>query len=135
MKNFVCAQSMSYQQVKTTEGTTVQVGACTNGDVWIEVVPPNAHKILEWISLDRLRTASVTSSLSLIGVAHVSPVTNKDSVRLAQASKGVICQAMQGQTKIIRVVREGGKCFREKIEVLKGKVASRREVPCNTGCS
>lgn len=135
MKNFACAQSMSYQQVKTTEGITVQVGACTNGDVLIEVVPLNATKILEWISLDRLRTASVTSSLSLIGMAHAGPFKGGGSIRLAQTGNGVVCQAMQGSSKIVRVVRENGKCYREEIEVLKGKVVNRREVPCSAGCN
>ena len=135
MKNFACAQAMSYQQVKTTDDITVQVGACTNGDVLIEVVPPQGNKILEWISLERLRTASLTSSLSLIGTAHAGPDAATGVIRLAQTSKGVVCQAMQGPATIVRVVREGNKCFREEIEVLKGKVASRREVPCDTRCN
>jgi hypothetical protein len=32
----------------------VQVGACANGDVLIEVLPPKGTNIVEWISLERL---------------------------------------------------------------------------------
>lgn len=139
MKNFACAQSMVSQAVSTAEGIRVQVGACPNGDVLIEVVPPTASRILEWISLERIRSASMTSSLSLIGSAHAlgaqavpSSASPAGQTRVAQAN--TVCQKMQGQTKIIRVVNQNGKCFREEIDVLKGKVVSRKPVPCNTGC-
>lgn len=139
IKNFACAQSMMSQVVNTNEGIRVQVGACANGDVLIEVVPPKVNRILEWISLDRLRSASMTSSLSLIGSAHalgaqgyMQPAPSDGLSRVAQAN--TVCQKMQGQTKIIRVVNQNGKCFREEIDVLKGKVVSRKAVPCSTEC-
>ena len=52
--------------------------------------------------------------------------------RLAQAST-TKCQIMQGNTKIIRIVREGNVCFREVIDVLKGK-KTRASVSCSAQC-
>jgi hypothetical protein len=54
VKNFACAQGITYQQVRTDENVLVQVGACANGDVLIEVLPPKGTNIVEWISLERL---------------------------------------------------------------------------------
>lgn len=140
IKNFACTQDITYQQVKTSENTLVKVGACSNGDVLIEVVAPAADRIVEWISLERLKTASAVSALSLIGKAHAralpAPAASKpaqDLTRLAQASS-TKCQTMQGKTRIIRIVQEGGACYREEIDVMKGKVVSRRPVPCSTPC-
>ena len=140
IKNFTCAQNITYQQVKTTENTMVKVGACTNGDVLIEVVAPATDRIVEWISLDKLKTASAVSSLSLIGKAHASAVPNPDPAqsRPAQsmtrlAAGTTKCQVMQGTTKIIRIVQEGGTCYREVIDVMKGK-KSRQPVPCSSSC-
>ena len=140
IKNFACAQDISYQQVKTAENILVKVGACANGDVLIDVVAPAADRIVEWISLERLKTASAVSSLSLIGRAAASalphsPVARpgQNATRLAQAST-TKCQKMQGQTRIIRIVQEGSVCYREEIDVMKGRVVSRRPVPCTASC-
>ena len=47
----------------------------------------------------------------------------------------VVCQAMPEKGKIIRIVNEGGKCFREHFSAFQGKVDKREEVQCNTSCS
>ena len=140
VKNFSCAQNISYQQVKTAKNTLVQVGACANGDVLIEVVPSKGNRILEWISLDRLQTASAVSSMSLIGSAKAAVSQNpgsgkheNDMIRVAQGTT-IKCQKMQGKTKIVRIVQEGSKCFREEISVMKGSVQSRTPVPCSASC-
>lgn len=49
------------------------------------------------------------------------------------AAKDVKCQIHDGQM-ITRVVSEGGLCFKDTIDVLKGTVLSREEVPCRTTC-
>lgn len=46
----------------------------------------------------------------------------------------VICQTLQSKTQIIRVVNEGGKCYRESFSPFQGRVDKRDEVPCNTQC-
>jgi hypothetical protein len=140
IKNFACAQDIIYQQVKTSETSLVKVGACRNGDVLIEVVAPPADRIVEWISLEKLKTASTVSSLSLIGKAHAGAVPNPDPAQsrparsLKRLAAGATkCQVMQGTTKIIRIVQEGSTCYREVIDVMKGK-KTRTPVPCSTSC-
>lgn len=142
VKNFSCAQNITYQQVRTDENILVQVGACANGDVLIEVVPAGGNRIVEWISLERLKTASTVSSLSLVGKAYAAATAHgagskppAAGTRLAQSGSAIKCQTMQGQTKVIRIVQENGKCFREEISVMKGAVTSRRPVPCSTPCN
>jgi hypothetical protein len=53
--------------------------------------------------------------------------------QVAQAMQ-VVCTALQGKTQIIRIVNEGGKCYRETFSPVAGKVEKREEVPCNTQC-
>ena len=140
IKNFDCTQSMSYQQVQTRSGIQVQVGGCPNGDVLIEVKSPAGVRVVEWIPVGQSQSASNSFGLSIIGTAlaaigkdEKAPAKAPSGQRVAQAS--VVCQAMQGSSRIIRVVRENGKCFREEIEVMKGKVVNRAEVACSTKCS
>ena len=140
VKNFACARNITYQQVRTAEDTLVQVGACANGDVLIEVAPPGGSRIVEWISLERLKTASAVSSLSLIGSAYAGiaarPAPKKAAegqIVLAQAGTVIKCQKMQ-KTRIIRIVQQGNACFREEIDVMKGTVVSRRPVACTATC-
>jgi len=140
IKNFECAQSMTYQQVKTKDGIQVQVGACSNGDVLIEVQSPSAERVLEWIPLNRIQLASTVSSISLVSSAFATiqsrpsaPAAQSNEHRFAQAS--VMCQVQQGSSKIIRIVNENGKCFREEIEMMKGKVVKRTPVDCGAKCS
>ena len=139
VKNFACARNIAYQQVRTDEDTLVQVGACANGDVLIEVAPPGGSRIVEWISLERLKTASAVSSLSLIATAYAGSDPQSSSKKpadglivLALANSTIKCQKMQA-AKIIRVVQEGNACFREEIDVMKGTV-NRRPVPCTASC-
>ena len=142
VKNFTCAQNISRQQVKTEKNILVQVGACANGDVLIEVVPPKGNRVLQWISLERLQTASAVSGLSYhrpcqcgdrgCNCRTTRPVTQVVT-RLAQGTS-IKCQKMHGQTKIVRIVQEGSKCFREEISVMKGAVLSRKPVSCSASC-
>ena len=140
IKNFDCTQSMTYQRVQTRSGIHVQVGGCPNGDVLIEVKSPNGGRVVEWIPVEQARSAANGLGISLFGTALAAvnfggsrSTIEPEAGRLAQAS--VVCQAMQGSSRIIRVVRENGKCFREEIETLKGKVVNRAEVACSTKCS
>ncbi|MEM8743426.1 MAG: hypothetical protein AAGF14_02190, partial [Pseudomonadota bacterium] len=139
VKNFACAQNISRQQVTTEKNILVQVGACANGDVLVEVVPPKGNRILQWISPESLKTASAVSGLSFIARANAAAQAQASDnasrpamTRIAQGS--VKCQKMHGQTKIVRIVQEGGKCFREEIAVMKGKVLSRKPVSCSASC-
>jgi hypothetical protein len=61
-------------------------------------------------------------------------------VQFAQATSGggqmqVVCQVMPEKGKVVRIVNEGGKCFREHIAAFHGKVEKREEVQCTTPCT
>jgi hypothetical protein len=60
-------------------------------------------------------------------------------VQFAQATGGgqmqVVCQVMSEKGKVVRIVNEGGKCFRENVNAFQGKVEKREEVQCNTPCT
>jgi len=144
IKNFACARDIVYQQVTTAENILVKVGACANGDVLIEAVTPNAGRIVEWISLERLKSTPAVSSLTLVGSAYASALSHfpanrsaanrpaQDLTRLAASTTK--CQKLAGNTRIIRIVQENGACYREEIDLMKGKVISRRPVPCTASC-
>lgn len=141
IKNFDCAQAMKYQKVETGEGVMVQVGACSNGDVLIEVSSPDSKRILEWVSLQRLRSEASLAWLPLIGTAHAATGEHTARsqrsgalIRSAQADSNVLCQVIIDKTMLIRIVRENGACYREEIEVMKGTVASRKPVSCDASC-
>ena len=50
------------------------------------------------------------------------------------ANAAMECQKMTGKTRIIRIVQENGACFREQVDMMKGKVISRRPIPCTASC-
>lgn len=139
IKNFKCTQSMKYQQVAASDGSVVQIGACPNGDILIEVQPPDETSIVEWISIDRLKKNAAVSFTPFIGPAYAAEealpaaLPGRPAMTLLADAKNVKCQTLNGQV-ITRVVDEGGVCFKETIDVLKGTVLSRDEVPCSTTC-
>jgi hypothetical protein len=45
-----------------------------------------------------------------------------------------IRQALISKQALVRVVREGGKCYRETMSPVRGSVDKREEVPCETKC-
>lgn len=53
--------------------------------------------------------------------------------QLAQAMQ-VVCTSPPTPTRLVRIVSEGGKCYRETVSPVAGKVEKREEVPCNTQC-
>lgn len=134
-KNFDCTAQLSYQEVQTQEQVLVKVGTCPSGDVLINAVLPNENKqVFQWVSIDRLKTTA--SMRSLIGKAYAE--TAPFAVKLAQAPVAQVqCQEWtdDGRTRLMRIVNEGGRCFREDIEVLSGKIGARQEVACDTKCT
>ena len=155
MKNFDC--KIDYRALNTTSGTRVDVGACSKtGDVAIKITAANGKAAYEWIAFDQLqKTGQSFSFLNLIATeAHAetapaaaatamkaAPQSSPPPVVFAQAAPGqgggmlVMCQIMPEKGKILRVVQENGKCYRENFSAFAGKVEKRDEVPCNTQCT
>ncbi|MBI4723925.1 MAG: hypothetical protein HY765_02675 [Rhodomicrobium sp.] len=112
MKNLEC--KIDYRALLIASGNKVDVGACPKtGDIAIKITG------------DRSAHAAGATELKNMSVAS--------SVRLAQAGMEVLCQARQGQ-KVVRIIKEAGKCFREIVLPLKGTIEKREEVDCNTRC-
>lgn len=145
MKNLDC--KVDYRQLLTTSGTKVDVGACQqSGDIAIKV--SSAGKATyEWIAFNELqKPASAAGLMGLVIPAALAETTPSlpaasppqsaipGQIKLAQAGMQVMCQVRGGADRLIRVVQDGGKCFRETVSMLKGAIEKREEVPCTTTC-
>ena len=145
MKNLDC--KVDYRQLLTTSGTKVDVGACTkSGDIAIKVSSAAGHSSYEWIAFNDLQKPAATAGLMGLVIpaamaAEAVPIQSKlaaapvdGSFKLAQAGMQVMCQVKSGSDKLVRIVQDGGKCYREVMSMLKGSVDERKEVPCSTTC-
>jgi hypothetical protein len=142
MKNLDC--KIDYRALSTAGGTKVDVGSCSkSGDIAIKVTS-NGKATYEWIAYDALQKPGVTSA-SLINLfiaqAHADESVidldnpkSQNQTRMAQADMQVVCQA-KVKDEIVRIVKEGNKCFRETVSPFKGSVDKREEVACDTQCS
>jgi hypothetical protein len=137
MKNLDCR--IEYRQIATAGGTKVDVGACpTSRDIAIKVSGEGGHATYEWIAFDQLQKPQATSLLGL-----VVPAAYAEDAKPAPAAGGafkvadnglqVVCQSKSGNT-IVRVIQEGGKCYREVVSLFRGTIEKRAEVPCSTTC-
>jgi hypothetical protein len=146
-KNIDC--KIDYRQVGTGKGTKVDVGACpSSGDIALKLTTAAGKSSYEWIEFNQLEKATSQASLwnALISSAHAedAPVDDAQSkalptTRLQFAQAGgagmqVKCEAIV-KGKIIRVVNDAGKCFREHIAPMQGRLEKREEVPCTTTCT
>jgi hypothetical protein len=148
-RNYDC--KIDYRALTTTNGTRIDVGACPkNGDIALKISTTGGQSTYEWIAFDKLnKPAKRTASLFdlVIATAHAddgkpaAPTTGAASpaaplrIQTAQAqTMQVVCTAKVAATQIVRIVNEGGKCFRETFSPIAGKVEKREDVPCNTQC-
>ena len=54
--------------------------------------------------------------------------------QIAEAASRVVCQGWENKTQLVRIVNEGGRCFKESIAAYSGRADKRVEVPCSTTC-
>lgn len=136
VKNLDC--KIDYKVLNTAQGTKVDVGACSkSGDIAIKISAADGKTTYEWIAYNQLQKPGETPASTglldlLIGSASAQEPAGKP-VRLAQSGMQVVCQALDGK-RIVRIVNEGGKCYREVVSPLAGTVEKREDVPCNTQC-
>jgi hypothetical protein len=147
VKNFDC--KIDYKTVTAGDkATRVDVGACpTSNDIALKVTTVGGKSTYEWIAYSQLEQASKFAGLlSLISTeaeAEEAPKTldqtTQSMLKLAQAAPPaqmqVRCEAMPQPGRVIRIISEGGKCYREHISAMRGKLDKREEVPCNTQCT
>jgi hypothetical protein len=142
MKNLDCR--INYRALLTAGGTKVDVGACPkSGDIAIKVTGAKGQATYEWIAYDNLQKPD-TQSAGLMSL-FITPALAQDlhtavddrtspvETRLAQSAIEVICQS-KVKDSIIRVVRDGDKCYRETVSPFRGSIDEREEVPCDTQC-
>jgi hypothetical protein len=140
LKNVDC--KIDYRALNVSQGLRVDAGSCPkSGDIALKISTPDGRSTYEWVAFGELQKPTATSSLLqlLIGTAHAAdrPAYEPTAApfRVAQASgMQVVCQAVTAKSLILRIVNESGKCFRETISPIQGKVEKREEVPCNTQC-
>ena len=135
MKNLDC--QIEYKALDTAQGTKLDVGACpSTGDIAIRIESTDGKTTYEWIAYNELQKPGEEPPTNLIdlfiGVARADTAGQR-SVRTAQAME-VVCQSLVTKNQLVRVVREGGKCFREELSPMRGSIDKREEVPCDTQC-
>lgn len=138
MKNLDC--KIDYKALDTALGTKLDVGACpSTGDIAIRIASADGKTTYEWIAFNELEKPGEQPEPGIIdlfiGAARAGALgPSPKVVRVAQAIE-VVCQAAVGGGKIVRVVRDGGKCYREQLDPMRGGLDKREEVNCNTQCT
>lgn len=136
-KNADC--KIDYRMLQTSSSSKVEVGSCpTTKDISIRVTSGKQTNY-EWIAFEQLpkpatQSAGLLDLLITKAYAGEAPAKSDAPIVLAQASDmQVVCQSKTKDT-IVRVVKDGAKCFKETVSLFKGSVEKREEVPCNTQC-
>lgn len=150
VKNFNC--KIDYRSLHTGQGTRIDAGACPqSGDIALKLTTPSGQAAYEWIAFDKLQKAHASAKAAfwslVVSPAVAEEVSAQARQQVAQApgapgagpapggsSLQVLCQTLQSKSQIVRVVNEGGKCFRETFSPFQGRVEKRDAVPCNTQC-
>ncbi len=135
VKNLDC--KVNYKALSVAEGTRIDVGACqSTGDIALKVSAPDGKAAYQWIAYAELqKPGEVAKSSSFIDMLISAARADQlpQSFKVAQGAMEVKCQSLQKGT-IVRIVSEGGKCYREVVSPIRGTVDSREEVSCDTTC-
>jgi hypothetical protein len=135
-RNIDC--QIEYKALSTSQGTKVDAGACAStGDISLKVSTADGKATYEWIAYNQLQKpgeAPPSGFLDLFISAARADTAVTPGVRVVQNLE-VVCQALQSKTQLVRVVKEGGKCYRELVSPVRGTVDKRDEVPCDTKCT
>lgn len=136
MKNLDC--QIEYKALDTAQGTKLDVGACpSTGDIAIRIEATDGKTTYEWIAYNELQKPGEQPPSSFIdlfiGVARAEKAGQQSTV-IAQAME-VVCQSLVTKDRLVRIVREGSKCFREELSPMRGSIDKREEVPCDTQCT
>jgi hypothetical protein len=135
-RNIDC--KVEYKALSTAQGTKVDVGACAKtGDISLKISSTDGKATYEWIAYNQLQKPGEAPPAGildlLVGVANAQSPDRP--VRLAQGALEVVCQSLVSKQQLVRVVKEGGKCFRETMSPVRGTIDKREEVPCDTKCT
>ncbi len=142
-RNIDC--KIEYKALSTAEGTKIDAGACDEtGDISLKVSTDDGKATYEWIAYNQLQKPGEAPPPAglldlLIGAAQAQATQTAGApstgLRLAQDAMEVMCQSLVSRAQLVRIVKEGGKCFREVMSPIRGTVDTREEVPCDTKCT
>jgi len=133
VKNGGCA--IEYSEINTSRDAKVKIGACpTTGDISIQVLLAAGQSIFEWIDFKELQHNNTAQSVLMTPAFAAEASTALAGTRLAEAGSRVVCQGWENKTQVVRVINEGGRCFKETIAAYSGRADKRVEVPCTTSC-
>jgi len=133
VKNASCA--IDYSEINAGKDARVKIGACpTTGDISIQVLPAAGTSFFEWIDFRELQHINTAQSVLLTPALAAESSATLAGTRVAEAGSRVVCQGWESKTQLIRVVNEGGRCFKETIAAYSGRADKRVEVPCTTTC-
>ncbi len=137
-KNFDC--KIDYRTLVTSDTSRVEVGSCAKTrDISIRV-SSGKQTNYEWIAFEQLpKPATQTAGLLelFIAKAYAGEAGERGAdapIVLAQSTTQVMCES-RTKDAIVRVVKDGGKCFKETVSLFKGTVEKREEVACNSQCN
>lgn len=135
-KNFDC--KIDYRTLQTSSTSKVEVGSCpATHDISIRVTSGKQTNY-EWIAFEQLPKPATESTALLdlfVSKAYAGEAPPEAApIVVAQATDmQVVCQT-KSKDMVVRVVKDGAKCFKETVSLFKGSVEKREEVPCNTQC-
>lgn len=136
VKNLDC--KIDYKAISTAQGTKIDAGACSKtGDIALKISTSDGKSSYQWIAYNELQKPGEPAASTgifdiLIGAARADEVSRP--VQLAQGALEVVCQSLISPKELVRVVKEGGKCFKETMSPVRGSVDKREEVACDTKC-
>jgi hypothetical protein len=135
-RNIDC--KVEYKALSTAGGTKVDAGACAKtGDISLKVSAPDGKATYEWIAYNQLQKPGEAPPFGILDllIGAVNAGEADKPIKLAQGAMEVVCQTLVSKKELVRIVKEGGKCFRETMSPLRGTVDKREEVPCDTKCT
>jgi len=133
VKNGSCA--IDYSEINAGKDAKVKIGACpTTGDISIQVFLAGGTSFLEWIDFNQLQQMNTAHSVLISQALAAEALPTLTGTRVAEAGSRVVCQGWESKTQVVRVVNEGGRCFKETIAAYSGRADKRVEVPCTTTC-
>lgn len=142
-RNWDCQPQMKYSEladlkIPNDHESYIFAGACPkSGDTHVRL--QNAETGVPsqlWISYNELNTERAGFNwLDILRGPKKATAAERTSIQFAQASTfQVMCVAWVEKSKIVQIVKEGDKCYREEVSPLGGKVLGRTEVACTEKC-
>jgi len=133
VKNGSCP--IDYNEINAAKDAKVKIGACpTTGDISIQVSLAAGTSFYEWIDFNQLQHMNTAHSVLMTPALAAEAATALAGTRVAEAGSRVVCQGWESKTQLVRIISEGGRCFKESIAAYSGRADKRVEVPCTTTC-